>query len=183
MLRGSLGAKKLNEAFLEYIIKVHKEKKENAIQLLIGTGERYFEDIKKELVKHGLDINKQNNIKIVPYVYDMANTMAASDIVVSRAGAITVSEITACGKPAILIPSPNVTNNHQEYNAGALEKKGAAIVINENNLSGEVLYEKIEYLLNNKNVLEKMSRNSLNLGKIDASKKIFDIILEQNKAV
>jgi UDP-N-acetylglucosamine--N-acetylmuramyl-(pentapeptide) pyrophosphoryl-undecaprenol N-acetylglucosamine transferase len=119
-------------------------------------------------------------MRIIPYIFNMADAIAASDIVISRAGAITVSEITACGKAAILIPSPNVTNNHQEFNAEALRKRGAALVIKENDLNGEVLYNKIKNLLNEKSRLKDMSMNSLKLGKVDATEKIVDLILKNN---
>lgn len=72
---------------------------------------------------------KLPNINILPYIFDMANTMAAADLVVCRAGAITISELTALGVPSILIPSPYVTANHQEHNARALEQQGASVVI------------------------------------------------------
>ena len=177
---GSLGAEKLNETIIEYVINLCKNKEENTIHIMFGTGDRYYDYVKQELFNRGINIKKLKNMRIIPYIFNMADAIAASDIVISRAGAITVSEITACGKAAILIPSPNVTNNHQEFNAEALRKRGAALVIKENDLNGEVLYNKIKNLLNEKSRLKDMSMNSLKLGKVDATEKIVDLILKNN---
>lgn len=116
------------------------------------------------------------NIEIVPYINNMAEVMAAADIVVSRSGAITVSEIAALGKPSILIPSPNVVRNHQEQNAREFEKNGAAAVITESELSSEVLWNKIKSMLNDKKELENMSKNVLTMAKTDALDKLYELM-------
>ena len=117
-----------------------------------------------------------SNIKVVPYLYNMPYALAACDIVIGRCGAMTLSEITALGKPSILIPLPSAADNHQEYNGRALEKKGAAIVILEKNLSEERLKNTVLGLLDNKENLEQTALNSEKIGIKDATGKIGDII-------
>ncbi len=170
---GSLGAEKVNQTFIEYIEYVNKDKN---IQLMVGTGDRQFEQVVQQLKHQGVDLNNSENVKVVPYIYNMSDVLSAADLVICRAGAITLSEITAMGKPAVLIPSPNVTNNHQEYNARALEKEGAAVVLTEENLNGKMLYDQIGVLLEDETLLQRMSKNSLHIGITDATEKIYNII-------
>ncbi|NLY42436.1 MAG: undecaprenyldiphospho-muramoylpentapeptide beta-N-acetylglucosaminyltransferase [Clostridiaceae bacterium] len=172
---GSLGADKINSTLIEYIKKIRNDK---SVQLMFGTGERYYKSVLDTLNRQGIDVSKLEHIRVLPYIHDMDNAMAAADLVVCRAGAITLSEITAMGKPALLIPSPNVTNNHQEYNARALEKQGAAIVIREQELNGEVLYDKIHGLLKDRRALNNMGKNSYSMGITNATEKIYNIIAE-----
>ena len=98
----------------------------------------------------GVDLSKTDAITMQQYIYNMPTVMAAADIFISRAGASSCNEIAASGTPCILIPSPNVTNNHQEKNARALEKEGAAVVILEKDCTAEVLMEQIRKLLADK---------------------------------
>ena len=95
------------------------------------------------------------------YIDDMPLCLAACDLVISRAGAITLSEIQAKGKPAVLIPSPYVANNHQEYNARAMEKNGAAELICEGDLNAKTLKEKLDSILKNPEKMQKMQANAL----------------------
>ena len=113
---GSLGAQRINETMIEVLKKATQEKK---VSVLFGTGDRNFQDISAKLKDEGVVLDDE--IKVVPYINNMATAMAAADLVVSRAGAITVSEIAALSKPSILIPSPNVVRNHQEQNAREFE--------------------------------------------------------------
>ena len=106
--------------------------------------------------------------------------MAASDLVVSRAGAITVSEIAALAKPSILIPSPNVVRNHQEQNAWEFERNEAAVVVLESQLSAETLYEKITQLTGDKAELSKMSKNVKKLARCDALEELYKLIKKTN---
>lgn len=167
---GSRGAEPINNAVSE-LISSHKD--ENSFHMLFATGEAQYDKIVKRLGNYS-----SKYINVVPYIYDMADVMAAADLVVCRAGAITLSELTALGVPAILIPSPYVTANHQEYNARALEKQGAGIVILEKNLNHNLLYEQINYLLKDRNKLKEMAENSKNMGITNASEKIYGIIEE-----
>lgn len=167
---GSRGAETINNTVCELISK-HKD--EDKFHLLFATGEAQYEKIISKLGS----INSKY-IKIVPYIYDMSDVMVASDLVVGRAGAITLSELTALGVPSVLIPSPYVTANHQEYNARALEKQEAGIVILEKNLNHNILYEQINALLRDDDKLKKMAENSKRMGITNASEKIYDIIDE-----
>lgn len=174
MFGGSLGAEKMNEALVEMII----QGRTGEFNLIASTGERYFDAVMKKLSDAGINLEKQRNVKVLPYIYNMEEIFFAADVVVGRAGAITVSEITALGKAAVLIPSPYVAHNHQEYNARYLEKNGAAKVVLENEVSGKTVADKILSILKNKEELEKMQENSRNIGIADACKTIYNCIKE-----
>jgi len=174
MFGGSLGAGKLNEALEDMII----NDRIKGFNLIASTGERYYEQISRELIKAGKDITKIKNAKILPYIYNMEEIFSAADVVVGRAGAITVSEITALGKAAVLIPSPYVAHNHQEYNARFLEKNGAAKVVLENEASGERIAGEISSILSHNDILEKMCSASKNIGIADACETIYNCIKE-----
>lgn len=124
---GSLGAEKINSSAIEIIENFIRYN--SNIRFILSTGKRCYYDVLEKVKKKRLE--KLKNVTICEYIYDMAEKMAIADIVISRAGAMTISELSAMGKCAILIPSPNVANNHQLKNAMALEKKDAAIVITE----------------------------------------------------
>lgn len=166
---GSLGAQRINDTVTDMLKNFYNED----FSLIFATGSNRYDNIKKELKDY-----KFNNAEVVPYIYDAASTYGNADLIVCRAGAITSSEMTAMGIPCIMIPSPNVTANHQEYNARALEKQGASVVILEKELSAQVLYEQIKKLLTDSDYLTKMSRNSKKMGITDASDKIYSIIAE-----
>ncbi len=178
MFGGSLGAEKLNEALLQMIC----ENRNCGFNLIASTGERHFEKVKATLLEKGIDIENLKNIKVLPYIYNMEEIFFAADVVVGRAGAITVSEITALGKAAVLVPSPYVAHNHQEYNARYLEKNGAARVVLENEVSGQRIAEEISSILKNTEDLEKMRQNSKKIGIADACEKIYNCIKELTKA-
>lgn len=173
MFGGSLGAEKMNEALVQMI----EENRIRDFNLIASTGERHYESI-SESIKKTTDLTKVKNIKVVPYIYNMEEIFFAADIVVGRAGAITVSEITALGKAAVLIPSPYVAHNHQEYNARYLEKNGAAKVVLENEVSGERISEEISSILKNKETLAKMQSDSKKIGIADACETIYNYIKE-----
>lgn len=174
MFGGSLGAEKMNEALVQML----EQGLTGEFNLIASTGEKHFDEVIKKLSAAGVNPEKQRNVKVVPYIYNMEEIFFAADVVVGRAGAITVSEITALGKAAVLIPSPYVAHNHQEYNARYLEKNGAAKVVLENEASGEKVANEILSILKNKSVLEKMQRNSKNIGIADACKTIYNCIKE-----
>ena len=173
---GSLGADKINDTVIDMLDRIVKD---NKIELLFGTGDRNYEKIMNKIKERGIELS--DNVKVVSYIDNMAECMAAADIVVSRAGAITVSEIAALGKPSILIPSPNVVRNHQEQNAREFENNGAAAVIVENELSADVLYNKMMSMTDNKRSLEEMSANLKRLAKTDALEKIYDLMIKMSK--
>lgn len=110
--------------------------------------------------KRGVDPDKFENVTIREYIDDMSRCMAACDLFINRAGASTLSEIEALGKPSILIPSPYVAENHQYHNAMTLVEKNAAVVIEEKDLTGEKLTEEVEKLLADRAGLDKMGENA-----------------------
>ena len=103
--------------------------------------------------------------------------MRAADLVICRAGASTLSELTALGVPAILVPSPNVTNHHQEKNAALLGDHGAALVLAEEGLDGKKLFAAAAGILNDPQRMEEMSKNMAALGIPDATKRIYDTVM------
>lgn len=171
---GSLGAQKINENVVKILKKISKD---NKIQLLFGTGERNFDEIMQQIK----DISLSDDIKIVPYIDNMHLAMAAADVVVSRSGAITVSEIAVLGKPSILIPSPNVVRNHQEQNARALEKVGACKVLVESELNENSLYNAINSLANDKKTQKNMSENLKKVACPDALDRLYELVKKISK--
>lgn len=140
---GSLGAEKVNEMMLKVMNEVVSKHPE--IYHVHATGASSYEKVKAQFDLLGLD--KCDNIRLAEYIYDMPVYMAASDLTVCRAGAMTVSEISAAGKCALFIPSPNVTNNHQFKNASVLADAGAALVYEENGIDQSDIVSKISHLL------------------------------------
>jgi UDP-N-acetylglucosamine--N-acetylmuramyl-(pentapeptide) pyrophosphoryl-undecaprenol N-acetylglucosamine transferase len=112
------------------------------------------------------------------YIYNMPTVMAAADVVISRAGASTCNEIAASGTPCILIPSPNVTDNHQEKNARALSEQGAAILVLEKDCTAEALMKEITELLRNSESYSRMERALQKLCVLDSAERLCDIIFE-----
>lgn len=166
---GSLGADKINEN----VVKMLKNTvKDNKFTLLFGTGDRNYMKIKEQM--QGIQL--ADDIKIVPYINNMHECMAAADVVVSRAGAITLSELAMLEKPSILIPSPNVVRNHQEQNAREFEGGGAAMVITEEELSPEKLYNTICELTSSDEKLKEMSIAAKAFARPKALENIYEII-------
>lgn len=160
---GSLGAARINSVALSYIKNLEKN---NPYKILFATGERNYDDIMSQIKEEG--IIPGDNISIVSYIHNMDQVMNAADLLVCRSGAITVSEISALGKPAILIPSPNVTNNHQEYNARALSDNGAAITILEKDFNKASLKSAIDSILGSQSTQDEMSEKSIKLSSVNA---------------
>lgn len=171
---GSGGQKSLNNAVFNII---NNKEKLNGIQLIHITGKKFYKDFHENInkTKYG------NDLKVFDYSYDIMNYMIAADLIITSAGAITISEITALGKPSIIIPKANTAENHQEYNGRELEKNGASALILEKDLDENVLFEKLEELLTDDEKREKMSKNSEKYGIKDASDRIFDNIMNCKK--
>ena len=130
-----------------------------------------------ELIRSkGVDYENLDNLRITEYIYDMDLCMAAADLVINRAGASTISELQVQGKPSILIPSPNVAENHQFFNAKTLADKGAAIIVEEKDLSTNVLTEKVLSLIEDKEALAKMSKAAKSMAVVDSNDRIYDCI-------
>ena len=162
---GSQGSAVLNKS-LESIINKFDNK---SIQILWQTGDNEYNKYKKY---------KNDTIKIVPFINDMAAAYALCDLVICRSGALTLSEVTTCGKPSILIPFAAAAGNHQMKNAKTLYQAGASILIEERELKSDKLFKNINYLINNKNILEKMSAAAKDLGNPNATKKIANHIID-----
>lgn len=169
---GSLGAKVINEAIVE-VLASHKN--DSDYNFLVSTGQNglWMPDKLKEL---GVDSEKAENIQVRTYIDDMARCLSAADLVICRAGASSLSEIQALGKPSVLIPSPNVTENHQYHNAMALVNQNAAVIIEEKDLTGEKLGAEIDRLLSDKKLLSEIGNNARNMALTDATSHICDIV-------
>lgn len=166
---GSQGAQKINEALIEII----EQKKNKNYQIIWATGPKQFEIIKAELDKKNIDIKDISNCKILPYIYNMEEIENIADVVVARSGAMTITEIANLSKPSILIPLPNVSNDHQMYNAKVLEKVGAAKIIKNNELTGSLLNSEIEKIILDKEKCLKMGENAYKVSNQNVEEKIY----------
>lgn len=179
---GSLGAKAINQAIIE-VIAWHYQK--GKIQHIHATGHFGSRWMPAQLREMGIDIDHDPDIRVLEYIRDMPRYLAACDLIITRAGAITLSEIQAQGKAAILIPSPNVTENHQFHNAMVLANAGAGVVIEEKDLSGKRLCEVIEGLTQDRQKLLEMGKNAARIAKTDANERIYEEVMrlyrEKNK--
>jgi UDP-N-acetylglucosamine--N-acetylmuramyl-(pentapeptide) pyrophosphoryl-undecaprenol N-acetylglucosamine transferase len=167
---GSRGAKPINEA----VIKSLTELGQKPYQILYVTGDVHYQDVKNEVELVG----NPNNVIIKPFINNMPEVLAGMDLVVARAGATTLAELTSLGIPSILIPSPYVTNNHQERNARALSEKGAAKLVLEKDLSGKLLVEKIDSILLHNDKLLDMKERSKALGVPDAADQLYKLMIQ-----
>ena len=153
---GSQGAESINKSFTHII----EKQKNKEYQIMWAAGPAQYEMIKQKLQEAHINIKQIENVKIVPYIYNMEEVISAVDLVVCRSGAMTITEIAIAGKPAIFIPFPYATENHQEYNAKVLEKVGAAKIILDKDLNEELLHHTIEKIILNPSQLETMSKNT-----------------------
>lgn len=171
---GSLGARCINEAVADLVVRSAKDQKFQHIHAY-GQQGTWFPELVKE---KGVIIEEYKNLDIRQYIDDMPLCLAACDLVISRAGAITLSEVQAKGKPAVLIPSPYVAENHQFHNAMALVNKNAASVIEEKDLNSEKLIEAVDNMVSDKDLLKEYSSNAQAMAITDASDRIYNIVKE-----
>lgn len=176
---GSLGAGRVNDAAAELIIRSAKDGRYQHIHAYGGKNESFID----MLSQRGVDLSECPNLDIRPYIDNMDECMAAADLVICRAGAITLSEIQAMGKPAVLIPSPNVAENHQYHNAMALVNKGAAELIEESDLTGESLIGTVDRMLGDTEKLNKIAENCKKMAITDANERIYSVIKKVLKLV
>ena len=169
---GSLGAKYINLS-VEGLIEWHNGT--GRFHHIHGTGKSGYQTMMNDLKEKGISLSP--DIDVREYIKNMDECMAAADLVISRAGAITLSEITALGKPAILIPSPYVAENHQYHNAMTLKRAGAAEIIEEKDLTAEKLICKVDELIENKQKLKAMSDNARKIAITDANERIYEVIM------
>ncbi|WP_226619986.1 undecaprenyldiphospho-muramoylpentapeptide beta-N-acetylglucosaminyltransferase [Cytobacillus firmus] len=167
---GSRGARPINDA----VLKTLAELGEKPYQVLYITGDVHYDDVQKEVELVG----NPENVIIKPFIHNMPEVLAGASLVVSRAGATTLAEITSLGIPSILIPSPYVTNNHQEKNARALSDHGAAELLLEKELTGKKLIDSIDRIILNKDKMDSMKEASRKLGIRDASNRLYKLMEE-----
>jgi len=172
---GSLGAREMNKKIAQFMVREAKEDSFYHVHATGSFGWRWMPDHVKEL---GLELSEHPNIDMREYIYNMPQLMAAADLVICRAGAATISEVCASGTPCVVIPSPNVTNNHQEKNARVLERHGAAVVIREADCDPDTLYETVTQLLQNKEKLREMGHCAAKMSVVDSAEQIFEVIKE-----
>lgn len=153
---GSQGAQSINKSFLEIITK----KQNKNYQIMWAAGPLQYEEIKKNLKQKKFDIENMENVKIVPYIYNMEEVLNVVDLVVCRSGAMTITEISIVGKPAIFIPFPFATENHQEYNAKVLEKVGAAKIILDKDLNDKILNKQINEIISSPEYIQEMGKKA-----------------------
>ena len=177
---GSQGARSINQAALS-LHRYFSGKKE--LQILHITGQTDYNNIIHRLKEAGIRFNETDSGRVVvPYLHEMPKALAAARLVVSRAGAIGLAELTLRGIPAILVPYPYASENHQEINARALEKRGAAVVIRDGELTGECLTVKVEELISDPVKLQSMADASQAMGYPHAADEVADIVLQLAKA-
>lgn len=164
IVMGSLGSTTMTQKIKELIPGFNNKN----YQVLVITGNKYYDEYK--------DIEVTSNVKMVPFMDNLINLMKDADLLVSRAGASTIAEITAIGLPAILVPSPYVTNNHQYKNAKELEDVGACRIVSEEDFSREKIIEEIDKLFDEKEAYDLMSSNSRKLGIDDSATRIYNEI-------
>jgi UDP-N-acetylglucosamine--N-acetylmuramyl-(pentapeptide) pyrophosphoryl-undecaprenol N-acetylglucosamine transferase len=144
-------------------------------QHIHGVGSFGWEWFPEKLKELGVDAS---SLDIREYIYNMPQLMAAADLVICRAGASTLSEICASGTASIIVPSPNVTNDHQDKNARVLERRGAAVVIRETECDGDSLYETVKALLQDREKLREMGVAAAKTAVVDSAEQIYAVIRE-----
>lgn len=150
-----------------------KNKMNNNYQIMWAPGPKQYDKIKKELEKENININNIENIKIIPYIYNMEEVLNCCDLVVARSGAMTITEIAKVGKPAIFIPLAIAAENHQEFNANVLVKQNAADKILEKDLNEKILNEKINNIISDTNKMKQMGENARKIDIENVEEKIY----------
>ena len=171
---GSRGAARLNQSMADFLSISSGNKN---IQVLYITGERYYDDVIAKLKDAKVFDSFNGRLQVRPYQQEMLLALAAADLVITRAGATTLAEITALGTPALIIPSPNVVHNHQLINARELSRQGAAITIEEGILNGKILLEEVNSLLQNPAKLKQMQEKCKKMGYPKAAESIYSLML------
>ena len=174
---GSLGATEMNKVVAR-MIALAMDSAERPFRLVHSAGKRGIRSMTEYMSGElGLSGWKEAGFDVVDYIYDMPLLMAAADIVLCRSGASTLAELTAIGKPAVLVPSPNVVNNHQEKNARVLEHGGGAVVLLESDAGADVMLSTINGLLSDKEKLTEMEEHMRDLAVENATDEITSIVL------
>jgi len=171
---GSLGAEVMNRQIVEFM--QLSSQAGFPFHHIHGAG-RNFESVCSSLSESGIDFQNQECLDLREYIYDMPTVMAAADLVLCRAGASTLAELTAIAKPCILVPSPNVVANHQTKNASVLSNAGGAVLLPEKESSGQILFDTVSGLLADPDKLAAMTRSMAALGTSDANERIYSALL------
>ena len=171
---GSLGAEEMNKACIEMMAKYIE--KDDKLFHIHATGKRNYEVCKEKF--DSLLKNPSERITLKKYIDNMPELMGASDVVISRAGAMSISEIALMGKASILIPSPNVTNNHQYKNAKMLADKNATVLLEEKDLNAESLFLSIKSILENEKKRKELEENVCEFAVNDANKRVYEELLK-----
>ena len=172
---GSLGASGMNAGMADFLA---LEAVKEPFYHIHGAGEAGYPVLCRLLREKGVDLEAHPALQVREYIYDMAVVCRAADLVICRAGDSTISELTALGVPALIVPSPYVTNNHQEKNARALEAAGAAAVLLEPDASGQRLFQAACGILRDGEKRAAMEKAMASLGIRDAAERIYQVILE-----
>ncbi len=171
---GSLGASSMNRQMVDFLALEAKERKFHHVH---GAGVVGCRAMQEFLTTAGIQLAHTPELEVREYINDMGTLMRAADLVICRAGASSSSELTALGVPAIIVPSPNVANNHQEHNARVLADAGGAVMIKEQDCSGKLLYDTACAILDDTARREAMGVAMSSLGTIDASEKIYSAVM------
>ena len=166
IVMGSLGSLTMTKKLKE-VLPLFKNKN---YQVLLITGKNYYDEYK--------DIKLSSNVKIVPFYDNLIGLMKDTDLIVTRSGASTIAEITSIGLPAIMVPSPYVTNNHQYINAKSLEDDGACIILEEKDFNSKSLVNLLDKTINDKEKLNKMSKAMLKRGVLNSASRIYEEIIK-----
>ena len=169
---GSQGAQKINESIIEII----QKKRNKNYQIVWATGPKQYDEVKGKLENCNISINQIEGVKIHPYIYKMEEFMNVADVIIGRSGAMTITEISNLAKPSILIPLPNVSHNHQFYNAKVLESRGAAKIILNDELTGEKLNHTIEEIILDPKQMKQMGEKAFEIATKNVEDKIYEEI-------
>ena len=173
---GSLGAKAMNEMIADFM-KLEQDRG-LPFQHIHATGSYGWEWMPEAVRSKGVDLDAKNGIDMREYIYNMPTLMAAADVFISRAGASSCNEIAVSGTPCVLIPSPNVTDNHQEKNARIIEGRGGCVLLLEKECTAQRLYEEVQGLLNDPDRCAAMRKALMDSSMPDSADRICDIIAE-----
>ena len=171
---GSLGAQRMNEIVFDYMKNHGKDEKKVICHL--ATGRMYYKEFSQMYKEAGLE--ECENLSLMEYIHDMHVRMSAADVIICRAGAMTISELAMMKKASLIIPSPNVVDNHQYKNAKVLADAGATVLIEEKDLDGKVFADAVNELVKDKGKREGLSRSIAQFANTDANKLIFDEIIK-----
>ena len=172
---GSLGAREMNKKIARFMV---REAEDGLFSHVHATGSYGWRWMPEYVKGQGLDLAAHPQLDMREYIFNMPQLMAAADLIICRAGAATISEVCASGTPCIMVPSPNVTDDHQEKNARVLERHGAAVVIREADCDGDSLYEAAKSLLVDKDRCREMRVAAGKLAVVDSAEQIYGVIRE-----